>query len=131
MTTKSKLAKGISLSCITVSDINKAKHLFVDLLGLDLKEFVEEYKWMEIGGKDEEARLGVGEYVENSEYQDIKAGSNAIISILVGNLEEAKEHLEANGIEFLGNILEIPGEVKMILFKDLDGNRYFLTESLK
>ena len=125
------MAKGISLSSVTVSDIKKAKYLFVDLMGLTLKEFSEEYNWMEIGGEDQEARLGIGQACDaSSDFEAIPAGSNAIISIDVDNIELTKKHLENHGIQFLQEIMEIPNEVKLALFKDSDGNRYFLCEKL-
>lgn len=52
MTTKPKIAKGISLASVTVSDLKAAKHLFVDLLGLEIKEHAEEFKWLELGAED-------------------------------------------------------------------------------
>ena len=131
MTTKSKIAKGISLACVTVSDLNKAKHLFVDLLGLDVKEHSEEFKWLELGSEDQEARLGIGESSDAPGSEYMQPGTSAIVSIEVSNVEEAKKYLEENGVEFLNGVLEIPGEVKLAIFKDSDGNRYFLSEKLK
>lgn len=131
MTTKPKIAKGISLASVTVSDLKAAKHLFVDLLGLEIKEHAEEFKWLELGAEDQEARLGVGEYFEAPGSEYMKPGTSAILSIEVNNVEEAKKYLENNGVEFLNGVLEIPGEVKLALFKDSDGNRYFLSEKLK
>ena len=50
MATKTKkLATGSTLSCITVSNFEKAKHLFVDLLGLEVTDYQEKYGWMEVG----------------------------------------------------------------------------------
>ncbi|CCB89952.1 VOC family protein [Simkania negevensis] len=131
MTTKPKIAKGISLACVTVSDLKKAKHLFVDLLGLDVKEHSEEFKWLELGSEDQEARLGIGEYHEEHSSEYMQAGTNAVVSIEVANVEEAKKYLEENGVEFLNGVLEVPGEIKLAIFKDSDGNRYFLSEKLK
>lgn len=127
MTIKTKLAKGVTLSCITVSDLEKAKHLFVDLLGLELRDYQEEHNWMEIGG-DEGSLIGVGQ--ESQESCNLKAGSNAVISIEVYNLENAIKHLKKQKVKFHGEIIEIPHEVKMILFEDFDRNRFFLTEVL-
>ena len=127
MTIKTKLAKGVTLSCITVSDLEKAKHLFVDLLGLELRDYQEEHNWMEIGG-DEGSLIGVGQ--ESQESCNLKAGSNAVISIEAYNLENAIKHLKKQKVKFHGEIIEIPHEVKMILFEDFDRNRFFLTEVL-
>lgn len=126
---KTKYAKGIALSAITVKNIETSKRLFVDLLGLELKDYAPEYNWMEIGG-DEGALLGVGQSQEcGADYQQAP-GDNAWVSISVENLEESKKHLEDNGIEFIGDVFEVPGHVKMALFNDGDGNRFWLCEKL-
>lgn len=129
MPLKTKLAKGITLSCITVSDLAKARHLFVDLLGLEVKDYQQEHHWMEIGG-DDGSLIGVGQGSKQGEGSNLKAGSNAVISIQVYNLETAIKHLKKQNVKFHGEIIEIPHEVKMILFEDFDGNRFFLTEAL-
>jgi len=124
--TQTKIAKGISLSSITVSNLEETKRLFVDLLGLEVKEFDKNYNWMELEG-DEGGRLGFGEPMG----EGMKAGTNAIVSISVGNVEEAKAFLESKGVQFLGDIIEVPDEVKLALFADKDGNQYFLAQKLK
>lgn len=129
MPIKTKLARGVTLSCITVRDLAKAKHLFVDLLGLELRDYQEEHNWMEIGG-DEGSLIGVGQESQEGEGCNLKAGSNAVISIEVYNLENAIKHLKKQKVKFHGEIIEIPHEVKMILFEDFDKNRFFLTEVL-
>lgn len=130
METKTKIAKHVYLSSVTVSDIQAAKHLFVDLLGLEIKNYSEEYQWMELGGLDQDSRIGVGQSSEGPNAEYIKAGSNATISIEVFDIERAKKHLEDHGVKFINEIIEIPNEVKLALFKDLDGNRYFLSQRL-
>ena len=39
--------------------------------------------------------------------------------------------LESKEVQFLGDTVEIPGEVKLAMFADKDGNQYFLAEILK
>ncbi len=126
-----KYAKGITLSAVTVKNLEKMKHLFVDLLGLELKDYAPEYNWMEIGG-EMGSLLGVGQEAPDCAEQEIQQapGNNAWVSISVDNLEESKAHLENNGITFIGDIFEVPGHVKMALFQDYDGNRFWLTEKL-
>ncbi|NGX50867.1 MAG: hypothetical protein K1060chlam2_00718 [Chlamydiae bacterium] len=124
--TRTKIAKGISMSCLTVSSIEETKRLFVDLLGLEVKEYDEKFNWLELKG-EEGSRLGFGMPMGDD---GMKVGSNAIVSITVDNVVEAKAHLESNGVKFLGEIIEVPDEVKLALFADKDGNQYFLTEKL-
>lgn len=126
-----KYAKGITLSAISVKNLEETKKLFVDLLGLELKDYSPEHKWMEIGG-EVGTLLGVAE--SSGECGPIEVqqapGDNAWVSITVDDVNEVKEHLESHGIEFLGDIFEVPGHVKMALFKDFDGNRFWLTQML-
>jgi predicted enzyme related to lactoylglutathione lyase len=130
-TTPKPLAKGISISSITVSNLEKAKYFFTELLGLEIQEYAEAFKWLEVGGSEQGARLGIGEEMTgNPHSEEMKAGSSAIVSIEVYDVEHAKQSLEKHNIEFIGEIIEIPGEVKLALFKDPDGNRFFLSEKL-
>ncbi|MCP5509670.1 MAG: VOC family protein [Chlamydiales bacterium] len=130
METKSR-ARGFTLSAVTVKNLESAKHLFVDLLGLELKDYAPEYNWMEIGG-EEGSLLGVGQHSEEccvAELQQ-KPGEHAWVSISVDDVDATKKHLEANGIEFIGDVFEVPGHVKMALFKDKDGNRFWISQKL-
>ena len=130
MVTKMKqIATGDTLSCITVSNLAKAKHLFVDLLGLEVTDSQEAYNWMEVGTK-KGSLIGIGKASKEGDGCGMEAGSNAIVSIGVEDLEEAIAHLKANKIKFIGEIMEVPGQVKMILFQDFDGNKFFLCEQL-
>lgn len=124
--TKMKIAKGISMSCVTVSSLEETKRIFCDLLGLEVKEYDERYNWMELEG-EEGGRVGFGIPMG----EGMKAGTNGVVSISVENVEEARTFLESNGVQFLGDTVEIPGEVKLALFADKDGNQYFLAEKLK
>ena len=127
MPVKTRLAKGVTFSCVTVSNLKKARHLFVDLLGLEVRDYQEEHRWMEVGGY-EGSLIRVGQ--ESQESCNLNAGSNAVISIEVFNLEDAIKHLNKQKVKFHGEIIEVPQKVKMILFEDFDGNRFFLTQTL-
>lgn len=131
MPTKTKkLATGNTLSCLTVSNLEKAKHFFVDLLGFEVTDFQEKYNWMEVG-TEKGSLIGIGEACDEGEEIGIGSGTNAIISIEVHDLEEAIAHLKANKVKFIGEIMEVPNQIKMILFEDFDGNRFFLSQNLK
>lgn len=77
MPIKTRLAKEIVLSCLTVSDLEKAKRFFVNILGLRLKDYQEEHRWMKIGGK-EGSVLGIGQVLSKNQDVSIQATSNAI-----------------------------------------------------
>ncbi len=126
-----KHANGIMMSTCTVKNLESAKRLFVDLLGLELKDYAPEYNWMEIGG-EQGSLLGIGQESTECGAADVQqtAGNNAWVSISVDDVDATKKHLEDNGVEFIGDIFEVPGHVKMALFKDQDGNRFWITQKL-
>lgn len=120
-----KLASGLGMPTLTVSDIKQAEHLFVNLLGFEKTDDNPEYNWMEFKA-DNGHEIGVGEACDAS----MAAGSNATITINVENIEAAVEYLSSKGINFTADITEIPGHVKLIPFKDDDGNEFFLAQQL-
>lgn len=122
-----KMIKGTELSWITVSDMKKAKNFFVDTLGLDIFESNEECGWLEIGG-EEGARIGIAQ--TNPNCGDFTPGQNAIITLSVDNLDEVMEKLKSKGVKFVGEVQVVPEIVKMVLFLDLDGNKFQLVEEL-
>lgn len=126
-----KYARGITLSAVSVKSLEASKKLFVDLLGLELKDYAPEYNWMEIGG-EEGALLGVCQASDQCHEEGVQQapGENAWVSISVDDVEESKKHLEDNGVEFLGEVMEVPGHVKMALFHDGDGNKFWLCQKL-
>lgn len=119
--------KEIGLSWIVVKDIEAAVRYYTEVVGLNLLEFNEEYGWAELQGYDGGAVLGIAQ--ENSE-EAMPAGQNAVVTFTVEDIEEAKLELFEKGANFEGDILEVPGHVKMQTVIDSDGNRFQLCEVL-
>jgi len=118
---------GMQLSWITVADIKKAIKFYTEVMGFELHEFNEEFGWAELSGK-EGARLGLAqECIEHGN----KAGTNAVITVTVPNIQKAIEQLKTNKTTLIGEIMEIPGQVKLQTFTDPDGNAFQLCELLK
>ena len=124
--------KSSELVWISVSDQKKAKKLFVDLLGLKVNEESPEHNWMELAGPDGGALIGVAgpQGEEPEDETSLRPGENAIISLTCENLEETKKRLETGGVNFLGEVMEIPGHVKMAMFTDDDGNKFQIVQLL-
>lgn len=123
--------KQIGLSWIVTKDFSKAKSFFVDTLGLKIEELNEEYCWMELAGHDGGSILGVGMASNNPEIPDpIKPGQNAVFTMIVENIDADRKELLAKGVRAIGDIIEIPGHVKMATFLDEDGNHFQLAERL-
>lgn len=120
----------MNLAWIVVADIQKAKEFYQNHVGLTLVEANDQFGWLEFEGSHGGARLGVAQY--SPEYSaDDKPGMNAIMTMEVDNIQAAKAEMENKGISFIGDIFEVPGDVKMATFKDMDGNKFQLVELVK
>ena len=119
--------KGMHLSWISVSDVKKSKQFFTEVVGLKVTSSAEEYGWFELAGHEDGASLGVGECKQPS---PVMPGQNAVVTMTVENVEKAKAAMEAKGVIFIGDIIEVPGHVKMVFFADPDGNKFQLVENL-
>jgi predicted enzyme related to lactoylglutathione lyase len=119
-------AQGIYLSWIIVKDLEKAIKFYTEVVGLELQEFHEEYRWAELKGP-EGSILGIGEEDLNL---GMKAGTNAVVTVSVENIESAKTHFKKLGATLVGDTIEIPGHVKMQTFTDVDGNTMQLVQQL-
>ena len=115
---------GNMLSWIVVKDLPKAIKFYTETVGLSLLNEAPEYGWAELSGP-EGARLGIS--VENEQE---KAGMNAVIAITVDDLDEACTSFKEKGANLVGEVIEIPGHVKLQTFKDADGNMMQLVQRL-
>ena len=48
----------------------------------------------------------------------------------MGDIKEMEKVLQENNVELIGDIMEIPGHVKLLLFKDPDGNLFHLAQNI-
>jgi predicted enzyme related to lactoylglutathione lyase len=118
--------KGIHLSWIVVKNIESAIKFYTEVVGLTLREFSKEYGWAELSGADG-ARLGIAEHCDASE---VPVGGNAVVTITVTDIEIAKNEFVNKNVTLIGDILEVPGHVKLQTFKDADGNTFQLCQLL-
>jgi predicted enzyme related to lactoylglutathione lyase len=119
--------KSIDLAWISTSDMAKAKKFFGEKLGLELTADTPEHNWLEFKGKDGGAGFGVG---KDDPYSPIKSGQNAIVCFTVDDLVKTKQEFEKKGVKMIGDIVDIPGHVKMQLIADEDGNIFHLAQPL-
>ncbi len=116
------------MAWVIVADIKKAKKFFIDTLGLTTACCVDEHKWMELRAHGGGVVLGVGEC--GPEDALVKPGQNAIVTMTVDDIEAVRADLTKKGVVFKGEIIEVPGHVKMIFFVDPDNNLYQLVQDL-
>lgn len=119
--------KGIHLTWIVVSNLDEAIQFYSETLGLTVKTIDKNYGWAELAGPDGSA-LGLAQ--ENLEMQT-KAGTNAVVTMVIDDITIGRNELLKKGVNLLGGIMEIPGEVKLQSFLDKDGNHFQLVELIR
>jgi len=120
--------KSIELSWIVVADVKKAVKFFTEVVGLKLLTFDEKYGWAELQGATGGSMLGIA---QEDEHSPVAPGSNAVVTITVDDIQKAKKDMEANGAKMIGDIMEVPEEVKLQMFADQDGNKFQLCEMIR
>jgi len=121
--------KKISLCWVNVSDIERAKKFFKDSCGLELTaDSSVEHGWLEFIGVEGGTSLGVAK--SSNENQD-DVGTNAVITMTVDDLVATKRTMEQKGVAFIGDIMEVPGHVKLATFVDPDNNTFQLVEEIR
>lgn len=122
------MIKQMNLAWISVSDIAQAKKFFVETLGMQIEADAPDYGWLEVSGKDENCmRLGIGQARPESAE---KPGMNAVVTMIVDDIVIAKKELTTKGVQFVGDIIEVPGHVKLATFLDPDNNMFQLVQML-
>jgi len=118
--------KGMHLAWIVVSDIKKAIKFYTETVGMKMNSFDEEFGWAELAGHEDGARLGIA---QTSEHEAILPGQNAVFTLSVDDIQTTKSDLSKKGAKMVGEVLDIPGVVKMQTVVDQDGNHFQLVES--
>ncbi|MBI3508299.1 MAG: VOC family protein [Chlamydiia bacterium] len=119
--------KEIGLAWIVVKNLKEAIRYYTEVVGLKLAEHNEEYGWAELEGYAGGLRLGIA---QESPQETVKAGQNAVITFTVSQLEKSKAEMLQKGAKCEGEMLEVPGHVKMQTMVDPDGNRFQICEML-
>lgn len=120
------MIRGVFLSWIVVENLENAVYFYTQKLGLNLKNLDTANGWAELQGK-EGGILGLSE--QNSQFH-LKAGTNAIVTIAVHCVEESRKLLSDKGVKLCGDVIQLPGNIKLQTFWDLDGNMMQLIEIL-
>lgn len=122
------MTKSFDLAWIVVKDIKKAVKFYTETVGLKLLKLHEEFGWAELQGPNGGAMLGIAQENANDPY---KAGTNACLTFTVENLEISRDSFLQKGAKFIGEIIEVPGHVKMLTGVDGDGNHFQLAQMLE
>lgn len=113
----------ISLAWYPVSDMDRAKDFYGNVLGLT-KTF-EMQGWAEFSHAEGAVSVGLS----LTEKVPAPAGGATVV-FRVPDLEEARRNLSAKGVAFEGEVKEFPGMVRIATFRDPFQNQLQLVQVL-
>lgn len=113
----------VMLAWYTVTDLEKAKAFYGDVLGL--KKIFEMPGWAEYAHEQGAAAIGL-----NTNAPPPEGSGGATVVLGVENLDATRQRLAKRGVAFEGDVMEIPGVVRIGTFRDPFGNRLQVAQSL-
>ncbi len=108
----------------SVTNLDESIAWFHDMLGFDLVFRADEAGWAELTSPTKDVTIGLGQ----NDKVDGRGGTTPVFGVV--DIAAAHKELERKGVRFEGEIMEIPGMVKLATFFDPDGNTYMLAQSL-
>lgn len=107
-----------------VKELDAAKRWYKDVLGFEVVYDLPEQGWCELATPSKDAKLGLAA-------DDTAAGSNqAYCAFGVKDMKAAQANLAKHGVKLEGDVVELPGIVKLLYFRDPEGNRLMFFQSL-
>ena len=108
---------------MSVSDRHASATWYQDMLGFETLFHADDAGWTEIGTKTEGVTIGLGEHTK-------PVPGNCVPVFGVGDLDSARQKLEAAQVKFDGETDVVEGMVKTASFYDPDGNALMLAQDL-
>jgi len=109
---------------IAVSNLERSAAFYRDTLELQQTMFSPEMNWASFETGVPNCQIGMGQTDE-----EIK-GSSTSISLGVTDINAARDALQAKGVKFEGDNMEVSGMVRLASFRDPDGNGLMLVQVL-
>lgn len=109
---------------VGVRDLERAAAFYRDTLELKQTMFAPEMNWASFETGVPGCQIGMGQLEEEPQ------GRTTSISLGVTDLDAARRALEAKGVQFQGDNMEVPGQVRLAEFKDPDNNGLMLVQML-
>jgi predicted enzyme related to lactoylglutathione lyase len=111
----------VNVAWYQVKDLDAAKRFYCDVLGL--KKTFEMDGWCEFSHAEGAAAIGLSAMNEPGE-------GGATVVLRVDDLDGSSKELGKKGVKFEGDVLEVPGVVKIATFRDPWGNKLQLCQVL-
>ena len=122
--------QSIDLVWITVKDFKKALKFYTEVAGLKVAQANEEWGWAELEGHAGKGmRLGIAQHRPDQK-EGVQPGQNGVVTLTVDNIDQARQDLAKQGAKLVGDVLEVPGHVKMQTVQDNDGNTFQIVEDI-
>ena len=115
---------GHMTAAIGVTDMERSRSWFQELLGFEPIYTLADWGWCELRTPIPGVNLGIGQE------QTVTPQGGATLTFGVTDIAAARAHLERNGVRFDGDTREIEGMVRLATFYDLDGNTFMLAQRL-
>ncbi|RYY25007.1 MAG: VOC family protein [Sphingomonadales bacterium] len=124
-TQTSPIAYDGGLTCaISVTSLDAAIPWYQELFGMTLLYRIDEIAWCEMVSPVARVTVGL------SQVETVPQGGGATLTFGVADLDAAKAVLDAKIIRQDGEIMEIPGMVRLLTFYDPDGNALMFYQDL-
>jgi predicted enzyme related to lactoylglutathione lyase len=114
------------LTCaLHVTEIDRSISWYADVLGFNLLYKLDQAAWCELATGVERVRVGLGENMEGS------GRGGATLTFGVRDIEAAKAAIVAKGVRLDGEIIDVPGMVRLLTFYDPDDNALMFYQDLQ
>ena len=115
---------GSELTCsMGVTDMTASIAWYERVMQCTLLYRADEIGWCELATPMGGVNIGL------SQVESVVQGGGATNVFEVADIDAAKAHLDVEGVRQDGDILHIPGLVKLITFYDPDGNAFMFSRS--
>jgi len=108
-----------------VKDLAKAQRWYAEVLGFEVVYELAEQGWCELATPSEDAKLGL------SQNPATRGSCEGVVSCGVQDMAAAKAQLVQHAVALEGDVVEIPGVVKLLYFRDPDANQLMFFQALQ
>jgi CreA protein len=117
---------GTVVAALSVKKFRESLAWYRDVLGFEtVYSFEDPMKWGEVSTPVPGLTIGIGETAD-----DVPQTGWMMLTFGVDDIDAARATLEASGVQFDGPTEDVHGMVRLATFRDPDGNRFMLAQTL-